>query len=61
VNVIKILIGVALLGIVSSVPFVGLGALDALGLPVPMILVAIIGLALVIGGVKLIIDGLQEA
>ncbi|MBA3954748.1 hypothetical protein H0X48_05515 [Candidatus Dependentiae bacterium] len=60
-NIIKILIGVALLGIVSSVPFVGLGALDALGLPIPMIVLGIIGLALVIGGIKLIIDGLQEA
>jgi hypothetical protein len=57
-NLVKLILGIVLLGLVASYPLMGTIGLAALGLPFPVIL--ILGILAVIGGAKLIYDGLTE-
>lgn len=57
-NILKLIIGLALLGIVVSYPLMGSLGLAALGMP--FWLVIIVGIALVVAGIKLILDGISE-
>lgn len=57
-NIVKLLIGIALIGLVTSYPLLGSLGLAALGLP--WLLVLIVGIVLAGIGIKLVIDGLSE-
>ncbi len=57
-NILKVILGVILLGLVASYPLLGTVGLAALGLPFPVIL--ILGILAVVGGAKLIFDGINE-
>lgn len=57
-NLVKLILGIVLLGLVASYPLMGTLGLAALGLPFPVIF--ILGILAVIGGAKLIYDGLRE-
>lgn len=57
-NLIKIIFGLILIGVVISYPVLGTAGLMAIGIPLPIVLV--LGLGFLIGGVMLIIGGLAE-
>lgn len=57
-DIIKIILGLILIGIVISYPVLGTAGLMALGIPFPIVL--ILGLIFLVGGVMLIIGGLSD-
>jgi hypothetical protein len=57
-NIVKLLIGIALIALVASYPLMGTLGLAALGLPFPVII--ILGIIAVGAGAKLILDAINE-
>lgn len=57
-NLLKLILGIALIGAVISYPLIGTVVLKGIG--IPFTLIVILGAIAVIGGIKFILDGINE-